>query len=252
MLIKRLVKSALIRAGIRFGKSRIPVELSKDEIELVDHIISSRLSMVSPERLWGTMMACKHIVAQNIPGDFVECGVWRGGNALIAASVFKASGVRKKIYLFDTFKGMTEPSKEDVAANDGKAAIDYFRQKQRVDHNDWCFASLADVRNNFSNLGLLSEDVIFVEGDVLQTLSDTSNIPNQIALLRLDTDWYESTMKELQILYPRLSIGGALIVDDYGHWAGSRQATDEYFSNHCPRPFLQYTDRTGRMAVKFG
>jgi O-methyltransferase len=254
MFLKSLVKTVLISAGKRFrmNKARIPVELSADEVGLIDRIISSQLSMVSPERLWATMMACKHVVDQNIAGDFVECGVWRGGNALIAASVFKAAGIRKKVYLFDTFKGMTEPGSMDVAVHTGKAAVDRFRQKQRQDHNDWCFATLQDVKNNFEKLGLMSDDIHFVEGDVMETLKVDSNIPQQISLLRLDTDWYDSTKLELELLYPRLNVGGILIIDDYGHWAGAKQATDEYFSSHGPRPFLQYTDRTGRMAVKFG
>src|SRR5262249_6800965 len=118
-------------------------------------------------------------------------------------------------------------------------------------HNEWCYASLDDVRNNFVNVGLLSNNVVFVQGDVTQTLANEENLPKSISVLRLDTDWYESTKKELEVLYPRLNRGGVLLIDDYGYWAGSKQATDEFFAKNQNRPFLQYTDSSGRLAVKF-
>ena len=91
---------------------------------------------------------------------------------------------------------------------------------------------------------------MFVKGDVLETLDHMRESPLCLSVLRLDTDWYESTLRELQILYPKLSIGGALLIDDYGHWEGARKAVDEYFSSIPQKPLLQYTDPTGRMAVK--
>jgi predicted O-methyltransferase YrrM len=98
-------------------------------------------------------------------------------------------------------------------------------------------------------LKLLSPSVRFVEGDVVQSLKIESNLPESISVLRLDTDWYESTRAELEVLYPRLSPGGVLIIDDYGHWGGAKKAVDEYFRGR-PKPLLQYTDYTGRMGVK--
>ena len=83
------------------------------------------------------------------------------------------------------------------------------------------------------------------KGDVLSTLAVPDNLPLKIAVLRLDTDWYESTRMELETLYPRLSVDGVIMIDDYGHWTGARRAVDEYFARG-QRPLLQYTDATGR------
>ena len=222
-----------------------PVELTAEELAIADDIISNKLSMVSYERLWATLMACKYAINNNIKGDFVECGVWRGGNAIAAASIFKLYGSKKKVWLFDTFAGMTEPTEVDVERHTGDLALDQFHNKL-----NWACASLEDVKNNFEKRNLLTKSVIFNPGDVCETLDIEKNIPNKICVLRLDTDWYESTKKELEILYPRLSIGGCLIVDDYGHWAGATKATDEYFDKNKNRPFFHYTDYTGRAGVK--
>jgi len=228
----------------------MPVEFSEQERSMVCRILEENLSMASPERLWATVMACRHAIEQDIPGDFVECGVWRGGNSLIAAAMCNLLGSEKNVYLFDTFEGMTKPTDRDTFAQSGRSAGDEFRKNQRSSHNEWCYASLEDVRSNFDRWGLLGERVRFVQGDVAGTLADESLLPAIISVLRLDTDWYESTKLELEVLYPRLSPGGVLIIDDYGFWAGARQAANEYFLTTGPRPFLQYIDNTGRMGVK--
>jgi len=229
---------------------QMPVELTLDECKIIDYVISNKLTMVSYERAITTLMAVKHAISSCIQGDFVEAGVWRGGNSLIAAAMFKLYGVKKKVWLFDTFKGMTAPTDIDIQASNLVSAKLRYQSAQHDDHNEWCYSSLDDVKSNFLRMNLLSENIIFVEGDVCQTLTESENIPTAICCLRLDTDWYESTFKELEVLYPRLSEGGSLILDDYGHWSGAKKATDEYFSKHKNRPFLQYTDYTGRVAVK--
>jgi O-methyltransferase len=252
-MLRRLIQTAFNKLGYelrKHPKAQMPVELSRVECDIIDYVMDKQLTMVSYERLWTTLMACKHAIEQDIPGDFVECGVWRGGNAMVAAELFKLHGLAKKVWLFDTFKGMTAPTAADVEAAGGKSAQQQFAADQRATHNAWCYASLGDVRNSFVKKGLMSDQVLFVEGDVCQTLADPAHVPDQICVLRLDTDWYESTRKELEVLYPKLSRGGCLIIDDYGHWAGSKKATDEYFAIHGNRPFLQYTDVTGRVAVK--
>lgn len=234
----------------RASEVQMPVELSGAERDIVHYVKRNRLTKVSDERLWATLMACKHAIDRSIDGDFVECGVWRGGNALLAAAMLKLHGVRKKVYLFDTFEGMTAPTDDDRTVHHGIPAAERFHREQRAGYNEWCYASLDDVRNNFQKADLLSDNVIFVKGDVARTLDIDANLPSTIAMLRLDTDWYESTKKELDTLYPRLTPGGVLIIDDYGHWAGAKKAADEFFAKHGNRPFLQYTDYTGRVGVK--
>lgn len=251
--MKKSVRSALARAGIEVTRKRrrlFPVELTSAETGLFNHVRRNELSMVGDEGLFATIMACKHVAEENVEGDFVECGVWRGGNALLATGVFKLQNSTRKTYLFDTFGGMTEPSEFDTSAFEERAAIERFRDGQREDHNEWIYASEEEVSGNFREAGLLHENVVMIKGDVLATLEDERNLPERIAVLRLDTDFYESTKRELEILYPRLSIGGVLIIDDYGHWQGSRAAVDEYFRKHCNRPFLQYVDYTVRVGVR--
>jgi O-methyltransferase len=256
-IAKKALRSTLHLMGLELkgdasAPIAFPVELSTQERDFFVYVRDNNLSMASDERLFTTMLACKHVVERDIEGDFLECGVWRGGNAVLAAAIFKLYGSRKKVYLFDTFAGMTKPTDLDRYAATGRGALQEFRDHQKESHNDWCYASIDDVRNSFLKVDLLSDNVVFVKGDVLTTLAESANIPAHISVLRLDTDWYESTKKELEVLYPLLSRGGALIIDDYGHWAGSKKATDEYFKNFGGRPLLQYTDYTGRAGIKLG
>jgi len=256
-MLKQFINTALNQFGPEIrraprarGGMAMPVELSDQECEIIKSVLTNKLTMVSPERLWTTVMACKYVLDRKIEGDFVECGVWRGGNAIAATEIFRLYGSTKKVWLFDTFKGMTAPTDFDVSASDGKPGQVEYQAGQKDTHNEWCYASLEDVRRNFELRGLTTNEV-FVAGDVCQTLDQPPpQIPSSIGVLRLDTDWYESTRKELEVLYPKLSIGGCLILDDHGHWSGAKKTTDEYFEKHENRPFLQYTDQTGRVAVK--
>lgn len=228
-----------------------PVEMTNEDVELVRRVLDNKLSMVSPMGLFTTLAASKYVAENDIAGDFVECGVWRGGNAIIASEVFRRYSQNRKVFLYDTFAGMTRPTNEDLALSDNQPAIFEYTDKNRSTHNEWCFASIHEVKQNFSKHSVLTEKVIFVEGPVEATLNEEGRaIPDEICLLRLDTDWYESTKIELEILYPRLSIGGILIIDDYGFWSGSKKATDEYFSGGPVRPFFHVTGDTGRVAVK--
>jgi O-methyltransferase len=224
-----------------------PVECDEGDRRVLQHVLTHRLSMASRERLFATVLSCRHALDHAVPGDFVECGVWRGGNALIAADVFARRVAERKVWLFDTFAGMTAPTEMDFDNATGSRAKARFEREQKDAHNAWCFASLEDVENNFRNANLLTPQVRFVKGDVLKTLGG-SDLPQAISVLRLDTDWYESTKKELEVLWPRLSPGGILMVDDYGHWGGAKQAVDEFFAGR--RPFFSYIDYTGRLAVK--
>jgi hypothetical protein len=159
----------------------------------------------------------------------------------------------RDIYLYDTFEGMTLPSADDVSALDG-AALDVWRHAQSQGRRAWdevfgaqTFSEEA-VRGMLLKTGYNGERLRFVRGAVEQTLPAAA--PDQLALLRLDTDWYESTLHELIHLFPRLQAGGVLLVDDYGHWQGARRAVDEYFGTHHPPLLFSRTDYTGRSAVK--
>ena len=248
-----LFNSAIKITGVRLARAvtprAFPVELTDDEIEILNYVLDNELTMVSLERLISTLTSCKYAIENNIPGDFVECGVWRGGNALVASEVIRLLGSEKKVYLYDTFQGMTEPEDLDKTYSN-QPALPQYQMLVNEDHNSWCYSSLEEVKANFVKRDLLKENLIFVKGDILETLKVAQNIPKTISVLRLDTDWYASTKVELEVLYPRLSAGGFLIIDDFGHWQGSRQAVDEYFEINKPKPFFHCSDTVGRIGVK--
>lgn len=252
-LTEKLAASAnsiLHRFGLRLVRHEPrPVEFDDEDAGVVEAVLGRRLTMAGPERLFTTLLACRHVCSAGVEGDFVECGVWRGGNSIVAADVFLRHSPDRRVFLFDTFAGMTEPTAEDFNNRDRQSAMPMYRRSMRDSHNEWCYASLGDVEANFSAFGLPGSRVRFIRGDVVETLGVPGNLPERISVLRLDTDWYESTKRELEVLWPRLQLGGVLIIDDYGHWGGAKQAVDEFFDGRR-RPFLTYTDYTGRVAVK--
>ena len=233
-------------------RDAVPVEFDKADVEIIDYVMTNKLTKTSIERVVATINACKHAVQAQVEGDFVECGVWRGGNAIAAKKTFERLGSDKKVYLFDTFTGMTAPGDHDKTAYNPKSADERYRDASRDGYSDWNYASLEDVEANFASAGFDGSGLRFIKGDVLKTLAVEENLPAQVSVLRLDTDWYESTKVELETLYPRLSVGGSILIDDYGHWEGARKAVDEYFSKMEARrrPLLHFTDYTGRMGVK--
>ena len=245
------MRSFLARYFTSFGQKftglhgLIP-ELGPDGESLLN--AAKGLTMTSPIAQWELIQAIRHIEARKIPGDIVECGVWRGGNLVIAGLLKKRLGFDRKIWAFDTFAGMTAPT--DVDSKPADETLDVrkkFEQLDRDGRNDWCFASEEDVLRNFAaRVG--GQDLRTVKGPVEETLRDPNNLPEKIAILRLDTDFYESTKAELEVLYPRLSPGGVLIIDDYGEWAGARKAVDEYFSGQGI--WLHYVTHTVRLMVK--
>lgn len=181
----------------------------------------------------------KIIFDQNIPGDLVQCGVWRGGIAglmldHILKSEIDSTRSTRKIWLYDTFEGMPSPGEKDPSK-----AKEYYTQTKNTDNefSDWCKASIEDV---IDTLKYVSQDYDFytnlVQGKVEETLLNDKNLPLNIALLHLDTDWYSSTKIELEILYPLIVDNGFIVIDDYqkvlggkNGWEGCTQAVDEYF-----------------------
>ncbi len=206
----------------------------------------------SAERIVGVMNSIKYVVANNIPGSIVECGVWRGGSMMAAAhTLLNLKDTSRDIYLFDTFEGMSEPTEKDVMF-DGQKASSLLNSSERKEGvvNYWCVAGIEDVTRNVTATGYAKEKLHFIKGKVEDTIPQ--HAPDQIALLRLDTDWYESTAHELEHLYPRVAPNGVVIIDDYGHWQGARQAVDEYFAKQPFKPLLNRQDYTGRLLIKPG
>ena len=146
------------------------VELDTRDIELINNIKNKKYSMASTKRLINTVKSCRYVVENDIPGDFVECGVWRGGNGILAKQVFENLESNKSVWMFDTFEGMTEPTIVDVEAKNQVPAQDKYLKSQTETHNEWCFASLEDVQQNCLDNGLDVGSFIFIKGDICETL----------------------------------------------------------------------------------
>lgn len=204
----------------------------------------------SVERLFALYEALVYIVKNEIPGDLVECGVYTGVTPVVAGLTLEKLGDRgRKIYLYDTYEGMPPAGREDIELSSGKSAEALIQERGSKPYGEYSNASLDQVRRNISKTGYPEKNFVFVKGLVEETLPGT--LPEQIALLRLDTDWYQSTYHELKHLYPLVSSRGVLIVDDYGHWAGAKKAVDLYFKETRQPIFLSRIDYTGRLGIKF-
>jgi DNA-binding transcriptional MerR regulator len=205
----------------------------------------SPYTQTSLERVAALADAVEYVVRRDIPGDFVECGVWRGGSSMAIALTLLRLGVSdRKLWLYDTF-GTMPPAGEHDRDYTGRlvteGALDPINNSAHTTG-----LTLPEVRRAIASTGYPSPEVTYVEGLVEETIPRSA--PERVALLRLDTDWYASTRHELVELYPRLEHGSVLIVDDYGHFAGARKAVDEYFAGNPI--LLSRIDYTGRIAVK--
>jgi hypothetical protein len=247
MKIQGGVRKLLNRFGldvVRLGKDDLLPDLGAADRDILAR--ARPYTMTSVERLAALVDAVRHVSEGRVPGAFVECGVWRGGSAMAAALAFSSRQDERDLFLYDTYQGMTAPGAEDVS-HDGISAARQLEEAERGT-GVWCEASLDDVRRNLLSTGYPASRMHFVQGDVLKTIPAT--LPDRIALLRLDTDWYESTRHELEHLFPRLHPRGILIVDDYGHWKGARKAVDEYFHGLRDRYYFHRIDYTGRLILR--
>jgi O-methyltransferase len=246
VLDPRIGDSIIIQRG-NLDKE-FPSDFSDDEKKNIGAVRSK--TMTSLERLVSLSRSIDYLVANKIKGDFVECGVWKGGSMMLAASrLIQHKDTSRKLFLFDTYEGMSEPSSADVSSVDHQTAAELLTQSERTEGNNvWCYSSLDEVKQNLVLTGYPESNMHFVKGKVEETLPHPSI--NQIALLRLDTDWYESTRHELETMYDLVVPGGIIIVDDYGHWRGSKQAVDEFLLNRGLSLMLTRIDYTGRLIIK--
>lgn len=222
-------------------------DLSDEEIAIMQ--LSNQFSMTGQSKIAQLIQSINYIEDYNIPGDIVECGVWRGGSMLAAAMQLKFKKTfERNLFLFDTFEGMNKPTEKDTNVIGINALEKFERLKINDSSSDYCYASLEDVINTMSLSGYPKDKIIFKKGVVEDTLP--CNEIEKIALLRLDTDWYESTKHELIHLYDKLVVGGVLIIDDYGYWKGSRLAVDEFLKEKGIQLFLGRIDAGGRIAIK--
>ncbi|MBF0624318.1 MAG: class I SAM-dependent methyltransferase [Magnetococcales bacterium] len=224
------------------------IEQDRDFMEL--HRRCDSYTATSIQKQYALYQAIRHVVGNAVPGDFVECGVFRGGSTMLAAWALRQFGdTSRTLYLYDTFSGMAEPTQVDRRlGGEAGGPIQNWQRQNRGAHNDWCYCSLEDVQANLALTGYPPERMIFVAGKVEDTLPVTR--PAAVAILRLDTNFYESTRQEMRHLYPLLAVNGILLLDSYGNWVGTRQAVDEYLAGTGQPLFLSRIDKSGRIAVK--
>jgi len=204
--------------------------------------------MTSPARLTALCRALEYVAANEIAGSIVECGVWRGGSMMaVADTLRRLRSHDRDLYLFDTFSGMPPPQECD-RRYDGVPAAALLQETDRNTDDVWALCHLEKVRSAMQRIAYDPGRIHFVKGMIEDTVPRQA--PDTIALLRLDTDWYESTRHELVHLFPRLAVGGVLIIDDYGFWQGSRRAVDEYLAENRIPLLLCPIDETGRICVK--
>ena len=190
-------------------------------------------TMVGRARLDNLQGCIEHVVGEGVPGDFIETGVWRGGASIFMRGVLRALEVTdRRVWVADSFRGLPVPSADRFPADAGD-------EHHRVPE---LAVAAETVRENFRRYGLLDEQVVFLEGWFRETLPALAD--ERWAIIRLDGDMYESTMDALENLYPRLSPGGFVIVDD-GALAACRAAVDEYRARHTISDPLQEIDWTG-------
>lgn len=247
-----MIKAAIHKSFRLFGidiiryppeEQAFPPDFRNEDVDIIREV--RPWTMTSAERIYTLIQAVRYVSASPIEGAIVECGVWKGGSmAAIAKTLLQMQDVSRDLYLFDTFEGMPEPTAKDVDYA-GKQASEVLKEDIGSRCTD---APLEQVKEVLYGTGYPRERIHFVRGRVEVTIP--ASAPDSIALLRLDTDWYASTSHELVHLFPRLAKAGVIIIDDYGHWRGSRQACDEYFTQNRIPILLNRIDYTGRIALK--
>jgi hypothetical protein len=205
-------------------------------------------TQLSTERLFALYQSVNYLIRNKVEGDFVQCGVWKGGSVMLAIwAAMEFKEFSSEFYLYDTFEGMSEPTVKDTWAYNGKSAHEKWQSMQDKGES-WNYSSIEEVKKNVFSTTYPEGNFIFVKGKVEETIP--ARMPDKISLLYLDTDWYASTLHELVHLYPRLSPGGVMIVDDYGDFSGAREAVDQYFRERGLAPLLNRIDHTGRLIIK--
>lgn len=218
-----------LNALAELGDRLLPGEFGRLHQRIAPH------SMMSYPRLKGIYDAVGDVLRREIAGDLVECGTARGGCAALMGLTCRQRGQPREMWVFDTFEGLPPPSPADP---------DYELARTSV---GTCRGDFSEVRGLLERLGVL-EGAHLVKG-LFQDTVPTAGV-RQVALLHLDGDWYESTRVCLEHLYDKVTPGGIIQVDDYGHWAGARKALHEFFDQRRIQVDLKYLDYTGRQFRK--
>ncbi len=248
--LKVLVNKALRQIGYYVTRvDSLPKDFTEDDVALWRKV--APYTMTSPGRVHSLCQSVEYVVKNGIQGDFVECGVWKGGCSMaMALTLMRLGDTSRRLYLYDTYDaGWPEADESDVTSEGVHASKLWTESLARGETPDTLFAKFSAVRDAMASTGYPMERVHMIRGKVEDTIPNEA--PEEVAILRLDTDWYASTKHELVHLYPRLANLGVLVLDDYGYFLGARKAVDEYFAERKIPLYLQRIDDSGcRVAIK--
>jgi O-methyltransferase len=256
--VQSLIKaSVLVPEGFK-APPHIPVDIDEPAFrKIFEHCSPYAMGEAAP--MYSLFKSIEYIVKSGIRGDVVECGVWRGGSSMsMAMSLMHFGDKSRMLYLYDTFEGVwSAPVEQDKFIAAKNSEFDKFfkerlvaAEKQERTEDDLYRhqTSLEEVREHMLSTGYPKDKIKLVKGFVEDSIP--KECPETLAMMRLDTDFYASTRHELVHLYPRLSKGGVLLIDDYGHYMGAREATDEYLKETNTHILLQRVGANERIAVK--
>lgn len=206
-------------------------------------------TMVNTERSYALYKAIEYLHTNKITGDIVECGVWKGGSMMLAAIALKKLGdTSRHIYLYDAFRGLPPPTEKDVFVRSGQPIMNKWEKTKHGNTNLWCYTTREECEKNMRTTGYPMEKIHIVDGWVEDTVPQ--NTPKQIALLRLDLDFYKATKHVLPHLFPKISSLGIFLSDNYGVFEGEQDAINEYLKESGnSNIFLSRIDEQGRIAV---
>ncbi len=247
--LKKILKKAFLYFGYEFKRKNnfidryhdYIVELTKEESEEIEKF--KEICLVSKLNLWSILQSIKYISYNKIPGDIVECGIYNGNTLSLLGKLINKYNLDKKIWGYDTFEqGFLKNSYSEFD-------IDFKNKKVALENDNTRYFTVSEVISNINQQDSFDPNKYFlIKGDIIKTLDDKKNIPNKISFLRMDTDIYATTKKQLEILYPKLSIGGILHIDDYGLSPGAKKAVNEYFENQ--NIWLHRVDLSCRYLIK--
>jgi hypothetical protein len=232
--LKSILNRFLRKRGYELSRisNSLPIELSEEDKKNI--VKCKPFTMIGYSRMFCNVLAMKYIEANNIEGDVVETGIWRGGSlGLLALTSQYESKSRRIFWGFDTFQGMPVPGQQDEEFAHRKFQM----LSDSNGYSDWCKSTKVEVLENLRNMCNSLNTFNLIEGKVEETLTRIESELGAISLLRIDTDWYSSTKVALEVLYPRVTKGGVVIIDDYEAWEGAKKATDEFFHGKF-RPLL--------------
>tara|TARA_B100000767_G_scaffold242535_1_gene239614 strand:+ start:469 stop:1251 length:783 start_codon:yes stop_codon:yes gene_type:complete len=218
------------------------IECDNEDRTNIDNAL--KYALCTKPNLWSLIQSIKYISEKQIKGDFVECGVFRGGSLGLMAHYAQKYKINCKILGYDTFEDgflKSTLNVKDVSIKNEKIEL-----KEKIDNFYPTKLEVEQVLKKFYTSAEYSPTLI--KGDILKTLKKEENIPSNISLLRMDTDLYSTTKLQLETLYPKLEKGGILHIDDYGFCPGVKDAVDEYFTNQ--KIWLHRVDLSCRLMIK--